>query len=120
MPTDEERKEVARSLRDTSEAIADWGDADPFWYVMKCAYGDVLKRSPNELFCRLADLIEPGLERTCKAEIYTATVPKFDHDEEVDMYECSLCGFYLSRVEDGFLPNYCPHCGAKVVGDGEM
>lgn len=59
MPTNEERREVARKLRETSDEIRYWLDTNPYWYVMKCVYGDVEIHDDNELFYRLADLIEP-------------------------------------------------------------
>lgn len=59
MPTNEERREVARKLRETSDEICYWCDTNPYWYVMKCIYGDVELHDDNELFYRLADLIEP-------------------------------------------------------------
>lgn len=118
MTTNEERCEVAKNLREIKPSkkghIEWWRIAQALGLVEidHCFGWEKFKR---ESVNRLADLIEPGKERECKAEIYTATVPKFDHDEEVDMYECSLCGFYLSHVKDEYIPNYCPHCGAKVV-----
>lgn len=86
MPTNEERREAAAMLR---------------WFADFASGG-------NELFAKLADLIEPT-ERTCYMNEYDAegyTVP-----ESIcgDGY-CSECNGIIA-VED----RYCPHCGAKVV-----
>lgn len=106
MPTNEERREVAARLRNW-ESFKEIFRESPI-----CAVIDVLGvegyldwRGVCEL---LANLIEPEPERTC-------------HNiggEEGTNYElydfgCSSCG-YGADVTD---PNYCPHCGAKVVNE---
>lgn len=68
MLTNDECREVAARLRDYIGF--DFGDSDPFWYMNKAVYGDVKHLShefDNELFARLADLIEPE-ERRCSVE----------------------------------------------------
>lgn len=104
MPTNKERREIARKLRETSDAIRYWLDTNPYWYVMKCIYGDVEIHDDNELFYRLADLIEPEPERTCKNESSVSGI-----------FTCSYCGadFYDTEISGDW--NYCPNCGAKVV-----
>lgn len=32
-------------------------------------------------------------------------------------FECSECG-ESSEFTPGFMPNYCPHCGARVIEEG--
>lgn len=104
MPTNEERREVARKLRETSDEICYWCDTNPYWYVMKCVYGDVEIHDDNELFYLLADLIEPEPERTCENE-----------SSEPGIFTCSYCGadFYDTEISGDW--NYCPNCGAKVT-----
>lgn len=106
MVTNEERREVARKLRETSDAIRDWRDSNPYWYVMKCIYGDVEIHDDNELFCRLADLIEPEQERTCEW-----------HQDENGLYHTSCGEIYETiagtREENGIM--FCPYCGREVV-----
>ena len=103
MPTNEERREVARKLRETSDEIRYWCDTNPYWYVMKCIYGDVEIHDDNELFYRLADLIEPEPERTCnRVKLY---------DTGGVWYEgCSKCRNQLDDYDV-----YCSKCGAKVL-----
>lgn len=36
-------------------------------------------------------------------------------EEEIGLYECSVCGHKILRVEC----NYCPNCGAKMDLEGE-
>lgn len=100
MPTNEERREVAHNLRETSDAISDWGDSNPYWYVMKCAYGDVEIHNDNELLNRLADLIEP---KTCRK------IPgRMKYGRR--MPACSECGYSLGDPR-WF---YCPKCGGRI------
>lgn len=121
-PTDEERREVAAKLR---EMARQYGEE---WGVVRCSelpapVDDAMHVCDidravyaSEIFNRLADLIEPGPERTCRMEVYTDTIQAFDHDEQVDLYECGGCGSCLAFVgEEESIPNYCPSCGAKVV-----
>lgn len=86
MPTNEERREVAHNLRETSDAISDWGDSNPYWYVMKCVYGDVEIHNDNELLYRLADLIDP--EPTVDRDALLALA----RDLEVSIMESGACG----------------------------
>lgn len=114
MVTNEERREVARKLRETSDAIRYWLDTNPYWYVMKCVYGDVEIHDDNELLYRLADLIEPESWQTCHMV----------QDPDYDFVACSKCGYeeeanvlYELGGKVIYGGNYCPHCGAKVVED---
>lgn len=109
MPTNEERREIAHSLRETSDAISDWGDSNPYWYVMKCVYGDVEIHNDNELLYRLADLIEPEPERIAK-KIKHGKVHEFKQ-----CYSCSKCsyGWHEDIYDKPF--SYCPNCRAKLV-----
>lgn len=60
MPTDTERREVARRLREYVDLPDDWwADTYSGFYVEKCVFGDVERHREFELFARLADLIEP-------------------------------------------------------------
>ena len=106
MPTNEERREVARKLRETSDEICYWCDTNPYWYVMKCIYGDVELHDDNELFYRLADLIEPEPERTCE----------WCQDEDGNWH--TNCGdiFVLCNCESLENNNivYCFKCGGVI------
>ena len=64
---------------------------------------------------RLADLIEPGPERTCML----ASTQLTHHAPDGNRYHtcrivCSECRHDMP--EHGESINYCPYCGAKVVG----
>lgn len=60
MPTDDERREVARRLREYVDLPDDWWqETCAEFYVEKCVFGNVDRHSEAELFTRLADLIEP-------------------------------------------------------------
>lgn len=107
MPTNDERREVSARMREYADF--DFDDSNPLWYIMKAVYGDVARHGENELFAKLADLIEPT-ERTCYMNEYDVegyTVPE------------SICGDGFCSECDGIIAvedRYCRHCGAKVVG----
>lgn len=113
----DERREVAARLRKYIDF--DFGDSNPYWYLMKAVYGDVAIHDDNELFDCLADLIEPEPERTCCKELMVWFLPatEFTPYREVEYFGCSWCGEYLSDtdcygLDDG--PNYCSNCGRMV------
>lgn len=124
MPTNEERREVARKLRETSDAIRYWLDTNLYWYVvMECVYGDVEIHDDNELLYRLADLIEPEPERTCNV-IFRSH--ELSQTQTALVKSCSGCGFEFGTeikntfpfevtINSIYIPNYCPNCGAKVI-----
>ena len=72
MATDEERREVARRLRDVAERSRAWtgltAQRDGAWYLrLLCAIADAAgtryggyEFDPDELSLRLADLVEPS------------------------------------------------------------
>lgn len=115
MPTNDERREVADKLRHNARNRAYlesmcllrdllFGDeCDPVKNDME----ECLNECKGEVFNRLADLIEPEPERTCR-------------DDGVDAFRCTRCGAFAlhDSVTDlcGPIPiTYCPNCGAKVV-----
>lgn len=60
-----------------------------------------------KLLNRLANLIEPGPERTCRVE----------HIEYGELFGTRAYKLTCGDTVAGSLSQYCPHCGAKVVGD---
>lgn len=93
MITKEERQEVATKLRENSTAAH---SAEEMLHIIcKCTVR-AMKGSKGVMRV-LADLIDP----TCTA---------CEQDWRVI---CSMCG---RALPDG---NYCPHCGARVVNNGE-
>lgn len=110
MPTNEERREVARKLRECADEYS-WVDVRLIAYV----FGSSIEENyeANELYCGtvedIADLIEPEPERTCFVQ-YEYTGEPFFHS--IHVHELS-CGHDVRLYEDA--PIYCPYCGAKVV-----
>lgn len=122
MPTNDERREVARNL----------GGYDPVRFSLRsvskenlvnyCLLWKALEESfpkinehvhdiTDKLY-NLAKLIEPEPERTCHVESW-----HYENENVMPFisYELS-CG----HENDGFsIPCYCPICGAKVVDDGD-
>lgn len=131
MLTNEERREIAARLMREAQA---WRETSP---DNECDFSDAaammqdlcvfigLERDAlcSEVFKRLADLIEPEQERTCKVR-----QSYFDSDNELnEIMEgitfspedtvaciCEACG-HDWRYDRGIRPNYCPQCGAKVI-----
>ena len=64
MATDDERREVARRLRGyVGMPDGWWQETLPQFYIEKCVFGDLTRHGEDELFSRLADLIDPkGIE----------------------------------------------------------
>ena len=118
MPTNDERREVAARLR-RYLPYAIKHDADE--HVEPCIHGNAMFRNIaqavgggisnitdtyEETLVKLIDLIEPEHERTCEVTEYNDCGP---HAED-----CTIvltCGHRTL----GYIPNYCPSCGAKVV-----
>lgn len=105
MPTNEERREVARKLRYIGE------HGGPEWGTAACCIAECIGEDnyplwggSSPLFTKLAYLIEPEPERTCKNE-----------SSKPGIFTCSYCGadFYDTEISGDW--NYCPNCGAKVI-----
>lgn len=133
MASSDERREVARKLRDCIfYAKGHDLDGDCDMWSDKCVetrctlYNDIaacieeggnVNLSSEEVFDRLADLIDP----TCEV----MEVP--DNDEfmvrVVSGFVCKRCGHeaIVERNCDGSAepPRFCPHCGARVTRGGD-
>lgn len=119
MITNEERREVAARLRETiltegAAVIEERKGLEPAVASRFVAIPNLVAAlnfdkaivSMRELTDRLADLIEPEPERTCKF------IPFIEDDGSVFIENCSECdAAVLSRCEF----NYCPNCGARVT-----
>ncbi len=126
MPTNDERRNVARKLRRLAENCD-----GVVWVLVERHLGLTLDKRfiagsvyTSESVSRLADLIEPEPERTCRMlEVETGEVADYRDTDEV-IFHCESChaerGIF-SYDEDGNVysarPEYCPYCGAKVVED---
>ena len=110
MPTNEERKETAKSLYELTK----YGTGVPVWHVHlilglidddNYVHGTVLT---NDSVVRLADLIEPEPDRTCHLE-------ETDHAYETS-FRCDACNRVVwVDFKGNIAPKYCPNCGAKVI-----
>ena len=101
MPTNEERREVARRLRKNDpSSFATVFDVFREIGLAVNPQGHTFKVLPLQL----ADIIEPEPERTCENE-----------SSEPGIFTCSYCGadFYDTEISGDW--NYCPNCGAKVI-----
>lgn len=100
MPTDDERREVARRLRDNA-------GQKPGWVIPWAVFNDAYEHEGAELINRLADLIEPE-ERTCRMRDTS-----WDDGQCTWGCICSECGARHEHNRGKWL-NYCPNCGARV------
>lgn len=104
--SDEERRDVAARLRKQADKLGPNMDAHEFANYT----ADVLDVDENMMWygmeLRLADLIEPEPERTCR-----------DTSPLVYKFTCSECHSSY-RFGSEHKVWYCPHCGAKLEGVG--
>lgn len=111
MINDSERREVAARLR--SLDVHDWNDfmdeVDSLETAIGCSIGQDWQ--DQDWWHRLADLIEPEPERTCKM------IPLVEKDDSIFFVKCSECREVLFARGGKHNCNYCPNCGAKVVDD---
>lgn len=104
MITDEERREVARRLREMSEtesvaAMLDLDDDVRTEMTLRVIRAIVGK---GDIFKKLADFID---RPTCRKVI----------PNEMEGYVfCSKCG---AEIGEYSVPNYCHNCGAEVLDD---
>lgn len=102
MVTDEERREIARALRETRRRMdkqkppSSTGEA-AFVYVQTLGRCVGLQPSNPNLYTRIAELVDRPVTRN-----ETGTRGAF---------KCARCGFATILLD----PRYCPRCGAMVV-----
>ncbi len=107
MPTDDDRRYVAKMLRRFAD---DYEEGSP----------------AHVLCCDLADLIEPE-ERRCRV---VTDIRALSQTQDMHVKSCSACGYVFGSeqhcqllpgidkrvaIKSVVIPNYCPSCGAKVV-----
>ena len=111
MISDEERREVARKLREDAandklreQVFVEEIIAGCIGETMHDEWGNVRE---VEILTKLADLIDVPTTVLDLTET-TRTV----HGEEVRGWECRECGQSCEEMYGGY--EYCPHCGRKV------
>ena len=112
--SDEKRREIAASLRESREFISGLSSVsfgrnalDTFERILAC-----VDYESGNIFDYLADLIDVPTTVLDLTET-TRTV----HGEEVRGWECRECGQSCEEMYGEY--EYCPHCGRKVVRDGD-
>ena len=113
MTSDEERRRVAKALREPSNPFdlhaslyAAFGTCAEA--VVTTVPSDFYRHNNARLLNRLADLIDV---QTTAFDLTEAT--RTVHGEEVRGWECRECGQSCEEMYGGY--EYCPHCGRKVV-----
>lgn len=89
-----ERKEVARKLRD-------YADERPELIVPWAVFNDMQEHDGIALINCLADLIDPVCE--------------LDLDFSMENIKCSACSKAIPHGTNPLEMKYCPNCGARVV-----
>lgn len=106
MPTKEERREIAAMLRDHKSIYISSCELSKHLGI-DCTKYEYCTECKDASASRLADLIEPEPERTCR-------VKKSYYDELLEEEYTDLsCGHHVRGAAREFL--FCPTCGAKVV-----
>lgn len=137
--TSEERREVAQKLRelpsDVYEVESQWKtegistdchDQTDYYLIhdvlLECLPAEHMHPCDyEELHARLAELIEPEPERTCRPVFmnWAGNPPYNESGARLDIGSlalgCSECGCPWGS-KSARVPNFCPNCGAKVVG----
>lgn len=105
VPSNEERRVVSKMLRCLTKHAYPI-DLEEFGGVVVDLIGlQCFKCKDAEAYARLADLIEPLPERTCRI---------VENDEGYS--SCSVCGAHYLCMS---CASYCPDCGAKVVENAD-
>lgn len=128
MVTNEERREVAKKLRKLAGTYVTLGDLQEAFGIDLTSPDVDIERDEKNLN-RLADLIEPEPERTCKFIHHECRHP--NEKDPCGKYQdcewsCAKDSFYCSscdkRVAVSFAEqlkvkkySFCPYCDAKVV-----
>lgn len=109
MATSEERREVARKLRELT--VCDGVDA---FDIAKALRLEAVSRTEydTESVRRLADLIEPQ-ERTCKV---VGTI-SMDWSDGSTVYSHELSCGHTRKTSMPEPPAFCDECGARVVSE---
>ena len=113
MPTNDERREVAARLRSYMPYASQKDDASEdsivngnvmFRNIAQAVGGGCanLTDTYEETLIKLADLIEPEQERTCRYEPTNRCT-----------HACTSCGREVETLHLWY--NYCPNCGDKVA-----
>lgn len=116
MITDDERRKIARKLRAAAVYLPDDIDSDDLEMAIATTVCNYDVPNVERLLNRLADLIEPEPERTCR---------DVGGNDKFVCSECSASLDYEGRwdeptywVDDvAAAVEYCPSCGARVKSD---
>lgn len=101
MVTDDQRREVAKKMREYDVVEFKESAIVPFLECLEHGYMDW-----RGILDEIADLIDP----TC--QMVECTI---DHGSRSWGMRCTACGKEFEHMKPGFEWRFCPNCGAMVV-----
>lgn len=105
MPTNDERRKIAAELRENRDPLTPYNLVD---YIFDDPWNHT---SGEEVAARLADLIEPEPERTCRMLLDEDATSLLEYDE---VFRCTACGEEVVR-KTGTTIRFCPMCRARAT-----
>lgn len=81
----------------------------------KAAIGFVKNRTPNMDGWTTLNAVEVSLQNVPAADVVEVRHGEWVKPTPCSQEYCSQCGL-TPKMVFGMLPNYCPHCGAKMDG----
>ena len=114
MSSSEERRDVARRLRELDHEITSYDTIESGVNKLKKAVHGNTSFSPIEYsvrkVCGLANTLADIIDPTCKNKYR-------NHDDR--SFLCSKCGYEAFTYDDSYCDpdefRFCPNCGARVV-----
>ena len=115
----DERRKIARELRAAAVYLPDDIDSEDLEMAIATTVCNYDVPNVETLFNRLAELIEPELERTARLEhdeihgcnVCTGCGERYEHDKYIALTDECLIAFKLMR--------FCPNCGVRFKEDDD-
>lgn len=115
MANSDERREVAREMREvTDRDYAVLFIEEILEGILGGCRNDEGRISDKKILARLADLIDP----TCEVVSEETFFGSFGCEEAGTIFALS-CG-HETIVDGDYPPNYCPECGKRVVSNDDQ
>lgn len=119
MENNEERRRVSARLRDMADSrYCETKNTLVLTGALLAVLGlDAASGTVEDIMRRIADLIEPEPERTCRIKQHRCT--NCDHEINVRAYFTNVVLDDGCWTAESRTANFCPNCGAKVISDAD-